>query len=248
MATLPSLPRHTLGSERDGEALLAYFRARAQRRAATLAVLAACAVLAVALSLLTGCASAPPSTLQRGALTAPPPAPLRPGVGAPVVGQPGAQRAPLPRSPNTRQLPPSTEPGLWAADSPRAAGQFGFAPVRLLGVDLPTPLFVPEEQLAVTVCAGTVELWLQHAKLKAAAEKLSRPERECAAHALLVLCLTEMEKDSQAHEAHKTGAPNALFPAASQRDERCRAAGANTPAVHTLLNKYQVSAGKGGAQ
>jgi hypothetical protein len=38
------------------------------------------------------------------------------GAGAPVVGQPGDQAAPVARSPNTRVLPPTGEPGLWAAD------------------------------------------------------------------------------------------------------------------------------------
>ncbi|ATB44314.1 hypothetical protein CYFUS_009801 [Cystobacter fuscus] len=56
---------------------------------------------------------------------APPPAPSIPvpvpryvpaGAGAPVVGQPGDQAAPVARSPNTRVLPPTPEPGLWAAD------------------------------------------------------------------------------------------------------------------------------------
>lgn len=65
-----------------------------------------------------------------GAPSPPPAAPvgfpapsLQPaGAGAPVVGQPGQQAPPpLPRSPNTRVLPPTAEPGLWAADELRAA-------------------------------------------------------------------------------------------------------------------------------
>jgi hypothetical protein len=72
------------------------------------------------LALLAACASSP-TTYERGTLTRPPPPPTRPGVGAPVVGQPGLVTQPPPRSPNTRVLPPSNEPGLWSADTPKAA-------------------------------------------------------------------------------------------------------------------------------
>ena len=52
----------------------------------------------------------------------PRPSYLPAGAGGPVVGQPGQQVSPpLPRSPNTRVLPPTAEPGLWAADELRAA-------------------------------------------------------------------------------------------------------------------------------
>ncbi|ATB40322.1 hypothetical protein CYFUS_005771 [Cystobacter fuscus] len=55
----------------------------------------------------------------------PPPAPSTPlpvpryvpaGAGAPRVGQPGDHAAPVARSPNARVLPPTGEPGIWAAD------------------------------------------------------------------------------------------------------------------------------------
>ena len=72
------------------------------------------------LALLAACASSP-TPYERGTLTRPPPPPTRPGVGAPIVGQPGSFTQPPPRSPNTRVLPPSNEPGLWSADTPKAA-------------------------------------------------------------------------------------------------------------------------------
>jgi hypothetical protein len=51
----------------------------------------------------------------------PPPPPVRPGHGAPVVGQPGQQDQEVPRSPHRRVLPPTREPGLWAGDAPQAS-------------------------------------------------------------------------------------------------------------------------------
>ena len=48
--------------------------------------------------------------------------PAVPGTGLPTHGQPGQVRPqPLPRSPHTRVLPPTREPGLWAGDAPRAS-------------------------------------------------------------------------------------------------------------------------------
>jgi hypothetical protein len=80
--------------------------------------------LAVALMCCAFACAAPetPRTLRRGA-TAPAPAPVRPGVGAPVVGQPGyvGPLEELSKSPHGRVLPetPRTrrEPGIWATAS-----------------------------------------------------------------------------------------------------------------------------------
>ncbi|WP_224240828.1 DUF6310 domain-containing protein [Hyalangium gracile] len=48
--------------------------------------------------------------------------PATPGTGLPTRGQPGQVRPqPLPRSPHKRVLPPTREPGLWAADAPWAS-------------------------------------------------------------------------------------------------------------------------------
>jgi hypothetical protein len=71
----------------------------------------------VALLLLAGCASSTPSTYERGTFAAPPPAAVRPGVGAPVVGQPRAGAPEYPRSPYSRELPPTREPGIWASET-----------------------------------------------------------------------------------------------------------------------------------
>jgi hypothetical protein len=74
--------------------------------------------LLLLLLLVAGCAS-PGHELQRGSAVAPPP--VRPGYGAPVVGQPGQQAPAFPRSPHRRVLPPSREPGLWAGDALQAS-------------------------------------------------------------------------------------------------------------------------------
>jgi hypothetical protein len=76
--------------------------------------------LLLLLLLVAGCAS-PGREVQRGSAVAPPPPPVRPGHGAPVVGQPGQGAPEYPRSPHRRVLPPSREPGLWAGDAPQAS-------------------------------------------------------------------------------------------------------------------------------
>jgi hypothetical protein len=70
--------------------------------------------------LIAGCAS-PERELRRGTLAPPPPPSVRPGHGAPQVGQPGLQPQEYPRSPHRRILPPTREPGLWAGDEPQAS-------------------------------------------------------------------------------------------------------------------------------
>jgi hypothetical protein len=50
------------------------------------------------------------------------------GAGAPMVGQPGDHAAPIARSPNTRLLPPTGEPGIWAADEAKAVKRPSTAP------------------------------------------------------------------------------------------------------------------------
>jgi hypothetical protein len=70
--------------------------------------------------LIAGCAS-PGRELRRGTIVTPPPPALRPGHGAPQVGQPGLQPQEYPRSPHRRLLPPTREPGLWEGDEPRAS-------------------------------------------------------------------------------------------------------------------------------
>lgn len=81
-------------------------------------VVLSCSTLAPAQGMAPAPAAAPPAA-PTGFLA---PAHTPVGAGAPWVGQPGQQAPPPPpRSPNARVLPPTAEPGLWAADEPRAA-------------------------------------------------------------------------------------------------------------------------------
>lgn len=80
-------------------------------------------LILLTLMLLASCSSGPVE-FRRGSPVAPAPANVRPGVGAPVLGQPSQPHG-LPRSPYGRVLPqtPETrkEPGIWAGDDPRRA-------------------------------------------------------------------------------------------------------------------------------
>lgn len=93
----------------------------------------------VLLILLASCASGS-SEFHRGTMVAPPPAPARPGVGAPIRGQPGEPHA-YPRSPYIRTLPQTPEtmrqPGIWASDAP-SEGRPVVLP-QVYGVDMPMP-------------------------------------------------------------------------------------------------------------
>lgn len=123
----------------------------------------------------------------------PPPAPpARPGVGAPIVGQPGSATAPPPRSPNRRVLPPSTEPGLWSADTPRASGDTGEAPV-LYGIEMPAPVEVGEvARFHAAMCARTLADATQAAGQANLVAGLSRQQKACLALQLQVLCLVSV--------------------------------------------------------
>lgn len=98
----------------------------------------------IAMGLLLGCAGGEPSRreFRDGApMRAPPFEPRTTftpnGAGLPEYwGQPQAE--PLPRSPYSRVLPPSREPGLWAADRPKASAMNDDDERRqILGVALP---------------------------------------------------------------------------------------------------------------
>lgn len=110
----------------------------------------------VLLLLLASCTSGP-SEFHRGTMVAPPPAPARPGVGAPIRGQPGEPHA-YPRSPYTRVLPETPdslrEDGLWSGGGP-VASTSPLAPV--LGVIVPTPQNYESDSDPNAFCAALVE-------------------------------------------------------------------------------------------
>lgn len=139
------------------------------------------------LLLLPACAGG--TQYERGTPTRPAPAPTMPGAGAPVVGQPGTFRPPLPRSPHQRVLPPSKEPGLWSGDGPRAALDLP----ELLGVSLPVP---EESWFTVKDAAEDCERGLQRAiaakGLASVAPSLPRELQTCLPLALYNLCASTL--------------------------------------------------------
>lgn len=112
-----------------------------------------------------------------------------PGVGAPVMGQPGSYREPLPRSLNSRVLPPTKEPGLWSADRPRASAPAAEAPV-LYGMEMPVPDEVgAAARFHAAMCARSLEDATRTARKARLVEGLSRQQKACLALQLQGLCL-----------------------------------------------------------
>jgi hypothetical protein len=120
--------------------------------------------------------------------TPPEPAYTPPGTGLPEVGQPGSHAAPVPRSPNKRLLPTSSEPGLWAADGAPVASLPLMPP--LFGEPLPYPPGVGNGEISRRLADSCVETMTDAAKQAGTLEailRLSPVVRACmAAHALKV--------------------------------------------------------------
>jgi len=153
-------------------------------------------LLLLLLLLGAGCA-APGHELHRGTPTAPPPAPHRPGVGAPVVGQPGSHTEALPRSPHQRVLPPSVEPGLWAGDEPRASRKHESGKPELFGVLLPVLELGSTEKVEGGPAIACVALWKHALPGTGLAEKVSalRPgDRRCMVAHMFNACVRVIEE------------------------------------------------------
>jgi hypothetical protein len=152
-------------------------------------------LLLLPLLLIAGCAS-PGRELQRGSAVAPPPPPVRPGHGAPVVGQPGQQSPELPRSPHHRVLPPSREPGLWAGDEPRAGRSGPQAEPVLLGVTLPG-LPITDTEKDVGPARACVAMWndaLPGTRLAAKVNALRPAEKQCMVALMFRDCARVIEE------------------------------------------------------
>jgi hypothetical protein len=137
-------------------------------------------------SALAGCASGPPSEYHRGTFTPPPPAAVRPGVGAPVLGQPGMGPESLPRSPHHRVLPPTREPGLWAGDRPRAVAEeppdWRTREPSVLGIAIPEKEGMgPDDIVILKRCAAATDSALTAVLAPAAISGLTPVERQCLA-------------------------------------------------------------------
>lgn len=165
--------------------------------------------LAVALAMLALMSCAGPSnsgtTYERGTFTAPPPAAVRPGVGAPVVGQPGTP-AGYPRGTDARVLPPTREPGVWSAGEPRAVMDEDVPedPI-LLGVRLP---FSPEaktarEKAPTRECAYLMGLAVTMRRQSDLVSYLTEENQKCLAAQLYLACAAGEERKLHGGENHK---------------------------------------------
>lgn len=169
-------------------------------------------VSVVALLALTGCST--PSgghrEYRQAARPAPAPGPLivqqppsypgttytPPGTGLPMPGQPG-QKPSVQRSPNTRVLPASNEPGLWAADgAPRAAAHDGSSDNRLFGVDYPLPAKPTEAEVtAAGQCTSELSSTLKtNPRTEGYIDGLPEDVRRCLAAMGVAQCAEELYK------------------------------------------------------
>jgi hypothetical protein len=152
------------------------------------------------------CASQQPRTYQQGVPVRPPPAAVRPGVGAPLVGQPGTAAGAVPRSPHSRALPPSREPGLWAGDEPRASARAAEPGVRLGPVLLPFPddADTGRAQGPATACATALDRALVRTKHRIRYLNLKPDAQKCVAMLLYARCAASLKEGAEKMRA--TGA------------------------------------------
>lgn len=121
---------------------------------------------------------------------APAPAPMRPGVGLPLVGQPAQERRPdLPRSTNKRVLPATPEPGLWAADGePRATVH-----VTLEDIAIPMPENRTAGELFKTeLCADGMRRAIDYSGRKGDVAKIPPEVLNCLVARLHLACASDL--------------------------------------------------------
>ncbi len=154
------------------------------------------------LLLLLACSSGPEhrGDLARGVYAPPPPNPtFNPTTDAPHrTGQPGHVNTPpvLPRSPHTRVLPPTSEPGLWAGDEPRASRKREPAPPELFGVLLPG-LPLSEDKVEAGLAYTCVGFWSHTLPGTGLAEKvkaLSPQVKRCMVANMNAACVHVIEQ------------------------------------------------------
>lgn len=142
--------------------------------------------------LFLACATSTLTEYQQGAYRPSPPA-FNPTTDAPhTVGQPGHIRAPqdYPRSPHKRPLPPTKEPGIWAAD-----GTAKPIAVRLVLAGEPFAVLAYGEEdhsyLVAKSCEDSVNRVLASAPaLNTAVRALSEAERRCFAATVYHECVS----------------------------------------------------------
>jgi hypothetical protein len=191
-------------------------------------------MLYLLLLLLSACTTTP-TTYQRGSL-APAPAPVRPGVGAPVYDPPHAPGPRMqPQPPPTRFLPetPGGGPGIWASSTPDQPTILGTSLPR--GVDEDDPVTRTSR-----ACAG-----LMGKALLDAAQDLSAwtsQERRCLGSILYFMCAHD---DAGAYSRRRPAldrmTANRLKVLAEQlRDRECRPTlpGDRAPVRHAIEAAY----------
>lgn len=139
--------------------------------------------------LFIACAS--PTEYRRGTFTPPPPAPVRIGVGAPVVGHPGMQPRTIPRGPDRRVLPPTRGPGIWASgEAPKADA----VPI-IGGVVLPLPWGEkPDDGLW---CARQLDAMVYPVGMTPTnrwRDELTEKQRQCVAGRVYTECLSRLRE------------------------------------------------------
>lgn len=159
------------------------------------------------LFILAGCSTSTHSSYQqtaRPAVYRPPPVntpgyypgtPAEPvytpnGAGLPGERVPGTTQSPVQRSPNKRILPPTKEPGLWAADTVKAS----FEPIH---IDVGPLTYIITSEMRelqsdfstkfMRTCAGELSIPLNRGNKVANITKIN--ELECAAAWLMTMCL-----------------------------------------------------------
>jgi hypothetical protein len=156
------------------------------------------------LLLLLACSTPTPRAFRQAAPVAPEAPPFDPTTDAPTTtGQPGYVGDPerLPRSPYTRVLPPTREPGLWAADPPRASLPEGNG--QILGVE--PPFTEPAELAVAKACAVDAYVAAEALQLRQRLESMRPEARACAAARAWWLCAEDADEAARARGS--PGAP-----------------------------------------
>jgi hypothetical protein len=209
-------------------------------------------VAAVAIfAAVSACATPGPSEYHQGApgTVAPP---VRPGHGAPVVGQPGALVRPLPRSPYKRFIPKTTqqgqEDGIWAADGARASDAQEPTekpwPQVLYGVPFPMPAdsATLDEKMPWRQCAQALDAVAPKiATDDMVREALDAKQRACLVSRMFHDCV-EVLKDKSARHRDRLEFINAAYDqglaAAMAEAKRRRAAACNGVEVSSTEDKF----------
>lgn len=170
-----------------------------------------CRIVLVAL-VLSACSSTAPTTYRQAAGPMAPP--FSAMESAPhTLGQPGylSPEQDVPRSPHTRYLPPTKEPGLWAGDGPKAVHEP--ASVEVLGITIPLPSFDEDPSLnylSAIECTDRLETAVMDTKsLDVLARKLIPRERYCASALAFSRCMADL-RATLPDEAGRRGADAAI--------------------------------------